>query len=74
MKSKKASEVKEGDVINVWPGWGTPNQTVSRASQLSDRQTRAKLILIEVDGEKNDGLKWPPNAEIHVSQPDALQK
>lgn len=73
MQMKKASEIKEGDVVNFCPGWGTPNQTVSRVAEVTDRQTQAELILIEVDGEKNDGLRWPPNAEIHVSQSDVLQ-
>ena len=67
MNTKKASEIKEGDVVNFWPGWGTANQTVSRVAEVTDRQTQSELILIEVDGEI-DGLKWPPNAEIHVDE------
>jgi len=70
MNIKKASEIKEGDVINFWPGWGTANQAVSRVAEVSDRQTKAELILIEVDGE-NDGFKWPPSTEIHVSEQEA---
>lgn len=62
MKTKKASEIKEGDEVNFWPGWGTPNQLVSRVIE-----TDELLILIEVDGEK-DGLEWPPNAEIHIGE------
>ena len=69
MKSKKASEIKEGDEVSFWPGWGMPNQTVSRVTSATDRQTQAELILIEVDGE-NDGLKWPPNAGIYVDEKD----
>lgn len=70
MNTKKASEINEGDVVSFWPGWGTPNQTVSRVAELTDSQTKAALILIEVDGETNNGLMWPPNAEIHVSEED----
>ena len=66
MNTKKASQIKEGDVVNFWPGFA-PNQTVSRIAPMTDRQTQAELILIEVDGE-TDGLKWPPNTEIHVKQ------
>ena len=65
MNMKRASQIKEGDAVNFWPGWGTANQTVSRVSEVTDRQTKAELILIEVDGE-NDGFKWPPETEIHV--------
>ncbi|MEG3838918.1 hypothetical protein [Microcoleus sp. herbarium14] len=66
MQIKKASEIKKGDEISFWPGWGVPNQVVSRVAEVTDPQTQAELILIEVDDQTNDGLKWPPNAEIHV--------
>ena len=65
MSTKRASEIKEGDVVNFWPGFA-PNQTVSRVAEIADRQTQSELFLIEVEGEKNDGLKWPPNTQIHV--------
>jgi len=64
MRTKKASEIKAGDVVNFWPGFA-PNQTVSRVAEVADRQTQSEKVLIEVDGE-NDGLKWLPNTEIHV--------
>ena len=70
MKTKKASEIEEGDIVNFWPGWGTANQTVSRVAEVTDCQTKAELIFIEVDGE-TDGLKWPPNTEIHVTEQEA---
>ena len=69
MKTKKASEIKEGDEVSFWPGWGMPNQVVSRVAELNDHQTQVELILIEVNGEK-DSLEWPPNAEIHVDEKD----
>ena len=47
MDTKKASDIKEGDVVNFWPGWGNANQTVSRVAEVTDRQTKAELILIE---------------------------
>ena len=65
MSTKRASEIKEGDVVNFWPGFA-PNQTVSRVAEVADRQTQSELFLIEVEDEKNDGLKWPPNTQIHV--------
>ena len=70
MKTKKASEIKEGDVVNFWPGFA-PNQTVSRVAEINDRKTQAEFILIEVNDQTNDGLKWPPNTEIHVSEQEA---
>jgi hypothetical protein len=70
MKTKKASEIKEGDVVNFWPGFA-PNQTVSRVAEIHDRKTQAEFVLIEVDSKTNDGLKWPPNTEIHVSEQEA---
>jgi hypothetical protein len=65
MNTKKANEIKEGDVVNFWPGFA-PNQTASRVAEIYDRKTQSQLFLIEVNDEKNDGLKWPPNTEIHV--------
>jgi hypothetical protein len=67
MTTKKASEIKEGDVVNFWPGFAL-DQTVSRVAELADRHTQSELFLIEVEGEKNDGLAWPPNTEIHVTK------
>lgn len=66
MNTKKANEIKKGDVVSFWPGF-TPNQTVSRVAEVHDRKTQVGFVLIEVDGE-TDGLKWPPNTEIHVSE------
>ena len=66
MSIKKASEIKEGDEVNFWPGF-VQNQMVERVAKISDRTTKENLILIKTsDDDDNDGLKWPPSTEILV--------